>query len=108
MPVPTIAGGSVTTYRGDAYKNDDHRALEWENSDFPTLTGSTIAVIIEGVATFAGTAPAADKARLELTNTQSLSIPAGRHHFQVVATQADSDAITLVDSTWISRDRVEV
>lgn len=104
---PITAGGNVVTYRGDSYRNADGRALEWQDADFPTLTGATITVVIDDVATFAGSVPAADTARLELTAAQTATIPRDRHHFQVRATLGNMVA-TLVDASWISRDHTEV
>lgn len=104
---PVIEGGNVVTYRGDSYKNADGRALEWESADFPVLTGATIAVIIDGAASFSGSVVSATKCRLELTAAQSGSIDEGRHRFQIVATNA-GETWTIVEASWVSRTRAEV
>lgn len=107
---PVAEGGDVVTYRGDAYQDADDRALEWESDDWPNLTGATIAVIIDHVGTFAGTVvtpTGTAVVRLELTGTQSATIPAKKPHlFQVVATTVPGgDQFTLVEAIWVSRDR---
>ena len=108
---PVVDGGDVITYRGDTYLNEDARAIEWSSDDWPDLTGGTVVVIIKKVAQFAGaivTPVGTALVRLELTATQTGTITAGRHNFQVVATQADGDVATLVDAVWVSRARAEV
>lgn len=108
---PVVEGGDVITYRGDTYLNEDDRALEWSSDDWPDLTGGSVVMIIKKVAQFAGTivTPTGTAVvRLELSATQTATITAGRHNFQVVATQADGDVATLVDAVWVSRARAEV
>lgn len=99
--------GDAITYRGDSYLNADGRALEWEDADFPDITGASIAVIIDGVGSFVGAVVAADKCRLELTTADTETIPAGRYQFQVVATLGNMVA-TIVEASWVSRNRTEV
>jgi hypothetical protein len=109
-PVVTT-DGDVVTYRGDTYLNEDGRAIDWESDDWPDLTGGSVKVIIDKLVQFNGsvvTPVGTVKVRLELTATQSRSIAAGRHNFQVVATQTDGDVATLVAAAWVSRARAEV
>jgi hypothetical protein len=109
VTTPIVAGGNVTTYRGDDYHDTEGRALDWQEATFPPLTGLTITVIIQNVVQFTGSVPAVDTARLELTGTQSAAIPAGRHRFQVLASGPGIVGhLTLVEASWVSRLRAEV
>jgi len=108
---PVVDGGNVITYLGDDYNDLDGRALSWSSAAWPALTAATVAVTIDGLATFAGavvTPTGTVEVMVELTAVQTASITAGRRPFQVVATQADGDIVTLVDAIWISRSKAEV
>jgi len=107
---PVVAGGNVVTYRGDSYQNVDGRALDWESTGWPDLTGATVAVIIDRMASLPGTVvtpTGTAKVRLELAGTQSADIESGRHNFQVVARKAGKD-YTLIAAAWVSRQRAGV
>ncbi len=107
---PVADDGDVETYMGDDYLNEDGRALDWTANDrsaWPSdISGATITIIIDGVASFTGSVVVATgtnkKVRLELTRTQSASIKAGVHPFRVIATQTDADVATLVRGSWTS------
>lgn len=112
----TVIGytGDKETYQGDDYDSADNRALDWANpaGDWPDLTGATIIVAIEGVGRFTGSVivptGVGQKVRLELTKTQTLTIPVNDFPFEVRAIQSvalGSDTITLVDATWTSKKR---
>lgn len=106
--------GDVTTYRGDDYNNTDARRIEWTDASasWPTLTAATILVVIGGDISFAGTVITATgtskKVGLELTATQTLTIPQGVLDFVVVATLASGRVVTLVDGKWTSKKQLVV
>ena len=110
---PVAQDGSVNTWQYDSYAAADGRALDWTDDDdtWPTLTGATISVIIDRIASFSGSVVTATgtgkKVRLELTTTQSASIQAGGFDFQVIAT-VDGKPWTLIDSQWTSHRRYTV
>lgn len=104
--------GDVTTYMGDDYTNSDSRALDWTESttSWPTLTGATISIIIDGIETYTGSVVtgtgSSKKVRLELSAAQTALIAEGVHDFQVIATLATSSrVVTLVEGKWISKRR---
>ncbi len=107
---PVVAGGDVTTYRGDSYNLVDGREISWSSTDWPDLTAGTIEVIIDKVATFVGsvvTPTGTAVVQVELTAVQTLTITAGKNDFRVIATVA-GDTFTLVDAYWTSKARAAV
>lgn len=111
---PVSQSGDVETVMGDDYSNTDGRALDWTDSEasWPTLTSATIAVAVLGAGSFAGSVVTATgtgkKVRLELTDVQTLTIPAGWHQFQVIATLSGGNVVTLVEGNWLSKERLIV
>jgi len=106
---PVASGQNVTTIQGDDYDAADGRAIEWTVASTATLTGGTVAVVIEGVDTYTGSVVDETTIRLELTAAQTAAIPVGPHRYQVIVTQSvanGSDVITLVEGTWTSKARV--
>lgn len=109
---PVAQDGDVTTIRGDDYDNAHGRALDWTDSEaaWPDLTGATIEVIIGGIVELAGSvvtpSGSGKKVRLELTDVQTAAIRSGVHAFQVIATLADGDIVTLVEGNWTSKRRL--
>lgn len=109
---PVAQDGDVTTIRGDDYDNAHGRALDWTDSEaaWPDLTGATIEVIIGGIVELAGSvvtpSGSGKKVRLELTDVQTAAIRSGVHAFQVIATLADADIVTLVEGNWTSKRRL--
>lgn len=106
---PVASGKNVTTVQGDDYDAADGRAIEWTVASTATLTGGTVAVIVEGVDTYTGSVVDETTIRLELTAAQTAAIPVGPHRYQVIHTQSvalGEDVTTLVDGTWTSARRV--
>lgn len=109
---PVAQSGDVETIMGDDYSNTDSRALDWTDTSasWPTLTSAAIVVTILDVASFNGSVVTATgdskKVRLELADTQTDDIPAGWHQFQVVATLASGNIVTLVEGNWLSKERL--
>jgi hypothetical protein len=106
---PVASGLNVTTIQGDDYKAADGRAIEWTVASTATLTGGTVAVIVEGVDTYVGSVVDETTIRLELTAAQTAAIPVGPHRYQVIHTQSvalGEDVTTLVEGTWTSARRV--
>lgn len=104
---PVANGGNVTTYQGDTYNNTIGRPIDWTATDWPDLTGATIRVYVGGL-TFTGTVitPTGNqRVRLDLTATQTASIPTNVRRFQVVATLSGGGNATLVEARWDSRSR---
>jgi hypothetical protein len=104
---PVANGGNVTTYQGDTYNNTIGRPIDWTATDWPDLTGATIRVYVGGL-TFTGaviTPTGNQRVRLDLTATQTASIPTNVRRFQVVATLAGGGNATLVEARWDSRSR---
>ena len=105
---PVASGLNVTTIQGDDYKAADGRAIEWTVASTATLTGGTVAVIVEGVDTYTGSVVDETTIRLELTAAQTAAIPVGPHRYQVIHTQSvalGEDVTTLVQGTWTSARR---
>ena len=105
---PVASNQHVTTIQGDDYDAADGRAIEWTVASTATLTGGTVAVIIEGVDTYVGSVVDETTIRLELTAAQTAAIPVGPRRYQVIVTQSvalGEDVLTLVQGTWTSARR---
>lgn len=106
---PVAQSGDVTLVRGDDYTSADSRALEWTSetaSDWPTLTGATIAFTVKSrsvgsselieagsVVTATG---ASKKVRVELTAVETALAIGNDHAFDVQATLSSGRKVTLV------------
>ena len=92
VPAPLTVGGDLTLYRGDSYKVAQGRSLPWtDDGEWPTLTGATITLEIEdGLLVADGdvvTATGSPKeVRVELSGTDTSSVPEGVYTYRVVAT----------------------
>ncbi len=96
-------GGLIVLVRGDDYKAADGEALDWVDVDaaWPALTSAAVsfgvnhgALIVTGsVITPTG---AGKTVRAEPTAAQTASLSAGTYTYQVTATLADSNRVTLV------------
>lgn len=98
VATPILLDGSVTVMRGDDYKAADSRALMWEDSNWPDLTGATIE-FVAGTFSKAGTIIQASSpgiVQIELDDSETTTFPVGRLIFQVRATLANTNKITLV------------
>ncbi|MCO5071155.1 MAG: hypothetical protein M9944_08115 [Rhizobiaceae bacterium] len=102
---PVSQSGSVAIIRGDDYKAEDGRALEWTDASnsWPDLTDADISVIVNGV-TYAGAVVtptgASKKVRLELTYVQTTAMSTGTYRFAARATMDDDDILTLLSGSW--------
>lgn len=107
---------NIILVRGDDYTTgDDGRALEWSGTNWPVLTGGSIALLMRSVSapadvqSYAGTVVDVDTARVELTHTQTgaLDVSSNRnqpaYHFALVATLADATIVTLVRGNVVVR-----
>lgn len=97
---PVAADGDVTIERGDDYAAADSRALEWTSSAWPDLTGATVVLKLSGALSFSATVPVAgvgsQTVRVELTDTQTLTIPAGVRTLELEATLVSGRIVSLV------------
>ena len=99
---PVAANLAVTTYQGDDYDTADGRHLSWTVSSTATLTGGTVAVVIEGLVSLVGAVTAETTITLDLTAAQTAAIPAGTYDYSVRVT-VGTDVITLVRGRWTSK-----
>lgn len=101
---PVLASGNISLVQGDDYKAADNRALLFNSTAWPTLTGAGIALKIRktsgGVSTtsFSGTALSASSVQVELSGSQTAAISAGEHNYDLVATLATSANIVTLGS----------
>lgn len=103
---PVAANLSVTTYMGDDYDTADSRQLSWTVSSTATLTGGTVAVVIEGLVSLVGAVTAETTITCDLTAAQTTAIPAGTYDYSVRVTQTvalGSDVLTIVRGRWTSK-----
>ena len=96
-----VAGTSISIIRGDDYLSADGRALTFGGATWPTLTGGTVALImdINGTPTsYAGVITGAQSCYVELTDTQTALLTPGAYDYDLQATLAgvDGSVITLV------------
>lgn len=97
-PVATD-GTSITIIRGDDYANADGRAFTFTGATWPTLTAGSVALIVDvnGTATsYAGTVTGAQACRVEMTDTQTSALTPGAYDYDLQATLASGNIVTLV------------
>lgn len=99
---PVLASGNISLVQGDDYKASDGRALLFNSTSWPSLTGAGIALKVRktsgGVSTttFSGTALSGSSVQVELSGSQSASLSEGEHSYNLVATlSTSSDIVTL-------------
>lgn len=100
---PVLSDGEVEIVRGDVYKNEDGRRLEWSSDDWAIALTSTVLVIIHGVKALAATRLSATSVGLELTSAVSETLPEGVYTFSIQEVQVDDERITLGSSTWTTQ-----
>jgi len=111
---PVAQDGTVETHRGDDYLAADARRIDWTDvsANWPVLTAATILVVVGGDTSFAGSVITATgtgkKVGVELTATQSQTIPQGILDFVVRATLSTGHVVTLVSGKWTSKKQLVV
>lgn len=97
---PVAADGtSITVVRGDDYLNADNRALTFSGDSWPTLTGGSVALIVDinGTATsYTGNVTGAGECYVELTDTQTAAMTPGAYAYDLQATLSGGSIVTLV------------
>ena len=111
--VPVATTEAITIIRGDDQKDADGRSLEFSTTDaatWPDLTGASITfTATKGTSTItkAGTVVtptgANKKVRVELDSADTASSPTGTYDYDVQATLASGNKITLVLNTLTLR-----
>lgn len=106
---PVAASGNVTVYQGDDQQAVDSRSLDWSVSNWPDLTGASVALVgqfeanpaVTLLATGSVTTPSGSgkTVRVELTHDQTDALRPGTWKIQVVATLASGHVATLVGGT---------
>ena len=100
---PVASNLNVTTYQGDDYDTADGRQLSWTVSSTATLTGGTVAVVIEGLVSLVGDVVTSETSiTCPLTAAQTTAIPAGTYDYSVRVT-VGTDVITVVRGRWTSK-----
>ena len=100
----SVDGTELTLVRGDDYKTADSRQIDFSNATWPVLTAGTVALTIRlksskvAELTVAGTIVDASTCRFELTSTLTKELtPSNKgHYFDVEATLASENIVTLV------------
>ncbi len=107
---PVNSDDDVELVQGDSYSNTDSRALVWDLTGFPDLTGATVTMLarsrsqleesgaILSVTGAVVTATGSQRVRAELTVTDTLELIPGQdqYEYQVVATLSGGSKVTLV------------
>lgn len=106
----------LTMVRGDSYDTGaDNRPLQWTSTDWPDLTGASIALYMRSVSapadvlTFTGSVVNSSTAQVELTSAQTAAFDVSSNKNQpayayaVVATFADSTVMTLARGDIVVR-----
>lgn len=114
---PVASSGDISLIRGDDYGSAESRAIEWNLTGAPDLTGATVAVTITiktDTLTKAGTISQAGESTqvvsVDLTDTEtaafndSTSVSVGT--VALVATLANGHIVTLADGTVRIRSRL--
>ncbi len=93
---PITSSGDVTIQIGDDYYSADGRALVWTSASWPTLTGGSAVLSVDGASTSVVLDNATKTATVELSTAFTGAIPAGTYHFEIVATLSNGHIVTLV------------
>jgi len=116
---PVNSDDDVELVQGDSYSNTDSRALVWDLTGFPDLTGATVTMMarsrsmleesgaILSVTGAVVTATGSQRVRAELTVTDTADLISGenQYEYQVVASLSGGGPVTLVrgDMTVLRR-----
>ena len=101
-PVATN-GTSITIVRGDDYLNTDNRAFTFTGTNWPTLTGGSVALIVDdGTPTsYTGVITGAQACYVEMTDTQTTGMEPDAYTYDLQATLSNGSIVTLVQGTLL-------
>lgn len=117
VTTPVAANGDITVIRGDDYLAADGRALEWADSTWPDLTGSTVTFtsrcgdgnenlgLLKACSIVTPSGPG-KRIRLELTNANTEAHIVDEYNFDIRAVLASGHKVTLVRSRLFAADEV--
>ena len=99
---PVTSQGSIEIVQGDAYQSADNRALSFSLTSAPDLTGATVTLVISwGVdsvsvtGTVANAGAATQTVTAQLTSVQTALMPIIGTTYQLRATLANTNVVTL-------------
>ena len=104
---PVTSAGNLIILKGDTYEDSETREIIIEPadpSDWPDLATATIKLFVDiksQILEFSA-AHSSGSVVVELTATQTASIPAGQYSFALRATMANSNIVTLTRGTLVS------
>ena len=101
-PVATN-GTSITVVRGDDYLNTDNRAFTFTGTNWPTLTGGSVALIVDDGAptSYTGVITGAQACYVEMTDTQTTGMEPDAYTYDLQATLSNGSIVTLVQGTLL-------
>lgn len=101
---PVVSGSGITILRGYDYLDADGRAIDLASTAWPDLTGATVNMVQRDAARtlwHAMSVPVAgagsQSVRLEMDDSFTLGLRAGRFDLRVAATLANGDVVDLAD-----------
>lgn len=105
---PVADDSDVTIEQGDDYASADGRSLDWSSTGYPDLTGATVVMRVEGItgtytASVLTAGGATQTVRVELTDVQTAAIPVSRRGYEIQATLASGNVVSLVRGTLTCR-----
>ncbi|MBN1632284.1 MAG: hypothetical protein JW990_21210 [Thermoleophilia bacterium] len=102
----SAAGDAIEIVQGDDYADADARALTWTDNAWPDLSAGTIKLRLERATGtleitcgLTGSYPGAQVIKAELTDAQTATLDIGMGEFQLVATLASENVVTLAYGT---------
>ncbi|HET6495417.1 MAG TPA: hypothetical protein VFH61_08650 [Thermoleophilia bacterium] len=95
---PVVSGEEVEIVQGDDYAAADSRELTITGSGWPTLTGNTVEIVVDGTA-YACTVTDVDTFTCELTAAQTTAMTVGTQDFTIVCT-IGTRHLTLGRGSW--------
>lgn len=98
---PVATDSAITLIYGDDYLFADGRALTFTGTNWPTITGGTVALNVQSptVVSLPGTVTGAAACYVPLTSTQVASIGEGSFDYDLQVTLTNGHVVTLVQST---------
>ena len=92
---PQPSSSELAIFRGDDYYLADGRQLVFTSSTFPTLTGATVLLKIDGETSITGTVTSATSVYFQLTNTYTAALANDNYKYEVQATLTSGRVATL-------------
>lgn len=94
---PASADGNITLIYGDDYLHADGRALTFSGTNWPTITGGTVALRVQSdnIVSITGTVVTSASCRVEITSAQVNSIGLGTWAYDLQITLSNAHVITL-------------